>query len=100
MHEHCNVCHLRYLTDQGDLWAYLVTVDRALFLFPMIVMIYFRLYIPDVIWFYGFTTVVVFLFIFTLPHRNGMALGADYYLRRKMGDLADTPSTPPPANRE
>ena len=105
MHHRCSACGLEYLPDQGDLWAYLVAIDRALYVFPLIVMIYFRLYVPDIRWFYLLTGVLLILFIGTLPHRNGMALGVDYLIRRKWGDLSeaetqlgsnDTPRTPPP----
>lgn len=96
LRDHCEVCGLRLLSDQGDLWAYLVAVDRALFIFPLIVMIYFRLYNPNSIWYYVFCGVVVVGFLYTLPHRNGMSLGVDYLIRRKHGDLApkEAPAEP------
>ena len=94
MHDFCPVCGLQYLSNQGDLWASLVALDRALFILPLIVLIYFRLYVPDPIWFYILTGGLMFGFIITLPHRNGMALGADYLIRRKWGDLAEKESAP------
>ena len=99
LHDRCTVCDLKYLNDQGDLWAYLVAVDRALFILPLIVMIYFRLYIPDSIWFYILAAVLLFLFIWTLPHRNGMSLGVDYLIRRKWGDLSDEASAQNPTDK-
>ena len=90
---------MKYLNDQGDLWAYLVAVDRALFILPLIVMIYFRLYIPDSIWFYILAAVLLFLFIWTLPHRNGMSLGVDYLIRRKWGDLSGEASAQNPTDK-
>lgn len=89
MHDGCSGCGLQYLPDQGDLWAYLVAIDRALFIFPLIVMIYFRLYVQDIRWFYLLAVVLLVLFVGTLPQRNGMALGADYLIRRKWGDLSE-----------
>jgi len=106
MHDRCSACGLQYLPDQGDLWAYLVAIDRALFVFPLIVMIYFRLYVPDIRWFYTVAAGLLVLFVGTLPHRNGMALGVDYLIRRKWGDLSEAesqseppkpPNTSPPA---
>jgi uncharacterized protein (DUF983 family) len=94
LHDHCPHCHLQYLRDQGDLWAYLVAADRALFIFPMVIMIYFRLYIPDSNWFYVLVAALLVGFVYTLPHRNGMCLGADYLIRRRWGDLADEVSQP------
>jgi len=105
MHDRCSGCGLQYLPDQGDLWVYLVAIDRALFIFPLIVMIYFRLYVADIRWFYLVAGALLILFVGTLPQRNGIALGADYLIRRKWGDLseaeshrqsAEPPGSPPP----
>jgi uncharacterized protein (DUF983 family) len=99
LHDHCPHCRLKYLNDQGDLWAYLVAVDRALFILPLIVLIYFRLYLPESIWFYLFIGAIMVGFVYTLPHRNGMALGVDYLIRRKSGDLVEPEATPRPVER-
>lgn len=88
MHDRCSVCGLKYLQDQGDLWVYLVAGDRALFILPLIVMIYFQLYNPNSIWFFVFGAALFLGFVFTLPHRNGMGLGVDYLIRCKWGDLS------------
>ena len=88
LRDRCEVCGLQFLNNQGDLWAYLVAVDRALFIFPLVVMIYFRIYNPYSIWYYVFAFGLLGGFLFTLPHRNGMSLGVDYLIRRKHGDLA------------
>lgn len=96
MHDRCPHCQLQFLRDQGDLWAYLLAVDRALFIFPMVAMIYFRLYIPDSKWFYVLVVALLTGFVYTLPHRNGMCLGLDYLMRRKWGDLREEESLPKP----
>jgi len=96
MHEHCPACDFKYLADQGDLWVYLVVIDRAAFLFPLVVLIYFRLNNPDTVWFYLSSATVLFLLIYTFPHRNGVGLALDYYFRRKWGDLAE-PGSPTPS---
>jgi len=88
LHDRCPACGLQLLNDQGDLWAYLVAVDRALFIFPLVIMIYFRLYNPNSVWYYAFSIALLVGFIYTLPHRNGMSLGVDYLIRRRHGDLA------------
>jgi uncharacterized protein (DUF983 family) len=67
MHARCSNCGLQYLPDQGDLWAYVVAIDRALFIFPLIVMFYFRLYVPAITWFYVLAALVLILFVGTLP---------------------------------
>ena len=97
LHDHCSECGLQYLQDQGDLWAYLVAIDRALFIFPLIILIYFRLYIPSSFWLYVLAIGLLTGFIYTLPQRNGMALGLDYLVRRKWGDLSEDASPKPPA---
>jgi len=96
LHDRCGVCGLQYLNNQGDLWAYLVAVDRALFIFPLIIMIYFRIYNPNSLWYYGFSIALLAGFLYTLPHRNGMSLGVDYLIRRKHGDLSGKESPPKP----
>jgi uncharacterized protein (DUF983 family) len=96
LHDHCEVCGLQFLNNQGDLWAYLVAVDRALFIFPLIVMIYFRIYNPHSPWYYVFSIALLAGFLYTLPHRNGMSLGVDYLIRRKHGDLSGKESPPKP----
>jgi len=98
LHDHCSECNLQYLQDQGDLWAYLVAIDRALFILPLIILIYFRLYIPSSAWLYLLAAGLLTGFIYTLPHRNGIALGLDYLVRRKWGDLSAASMPPPPAD--
>jgi uncharacterized protein (DUF983 family) len=93
LNERCPVCNFKYLENEGDLWGYLLIVDRALFLLPIIVLLYFRLSNPNSAWFYIISGLLIFLLIYTLPHRNGMNLALDYYFRRKWGDLSNqTPS--------
>ena len=94
LHERCPVCGLQYLRNQGDLWAPLLLLDRALYIFPVIVLIYFRLNNPHAIWFYFLVGALLAGLIFTMPHRNGMALSLDYLMRRRWGDLSDEPSSP------
>jgi uncharacterized protein (DUF983 family) len=82
LHDSCAVCGLKYLESQGDLWGLIIFFDRALFIFPIIVMIYFRLYNASSGWFYGGGVAMLFLLIFTLPQRTGICLALDYALRR------------------
>jgi uncharacterized protein (DUF983 family) len=96
MHDRCPHCDFKYLADQGDLWAYLVVIDRAVFLFPLVVLIYFRLNNPTSVWFYVSAALVLFGLIYTFPHRNGLGLGCDYYFRRHWGDLAEPDATTKP----
>ena len=92
LRDECAVCGLKYLENQGDLWGYILFLDRALFILPLIVMIYFRLYNPNSVWFFIFGAAMLFVLIYTLPHRTGVSLALDYLIRRKSGDLAEQPS--------
>ena len=99
MHDHCSECSLRFLPNQGDLTAYLVVVDRGVFIFPLIALIYIRLYKDYPVSFYLVVAVgLVAAFFATLPVRNSIGLGLDYLARRKWGDLseAENPSLPKP----
>ena len=89
MYDHCERCGLKYLANEGDLWAYLILIDRALFLFPLVVMIYFRINNPESPWTWVIAGALLLLFLYTLPHRNAISLGIDYRIRRKAGDLAE-----------
>ena len=94
MHDRCSVCGLQYLPNQGDLLAFQMVINKGLFIFPLIVLMYFRLYVPDVRWFYLLASVLLIVFVGTLPHRSGMALAVDYLVRRKSGDLSETKTQP------
>ncbi len=96
LNDRCSVCGLEFLENQGDLWGYLVLVDRALFLFPLVVVIYFRVYSPNSAWCYLYTAALIFAFFYTLPHRNSISLAIDYLVRRKSGQLPDPESPKQP----
>ena len=83
MHEHCSVCGLKYLEDQGDLFGYLFVLDRALFILPLIAMVFLRLYVPNATWFYVVWAILMIGLVFTLPQRSGMSIAIDYMFRRK-----------------
>ena len=79
--DRCEVCGLKYLEDQGDLFGYLFLIDRGLFIFPLIVMIYFRSYVPNQNWFYLLCVVMLFTLFYTLPHRTGVGVSLEYWFR-------------------
>jgi uncharacterized protein (DUF983 family) len=83
MHEHCAVCGLKYLEDQGDLFGYLFVLDRAIFILPLIAMVFLRLYVPSSSWFYVLWVVLMVALVFTLPQRTGMSIAIDYMFRRR-----------------
>ena len=69
-------------------------IDRAVFLFPLVVLIYFRLNNPETLWFYFSSGLIAFSLVYTFPHRNAMGLAMDYWMRRKCGDLAEQNQPP------
>jgi uncharacterized protein (DUF983 family) len=83
VNEQCAECGWKFLRDQGDLWGYLLLVDRALFIFPIIVVLFFGLYDPNSVWYYVFLLGVVALLIGTMPNRNGLCIGLDYIIRTR-----------------
>ncbi len=87
MHERCAVCGLRYLDNQGDLFGYLFVLDRALFILPLIALVFFRLYVPSSRWFYGIFALLMIALVSTLPQRTGISVAIDYlFRRRRAGD--------------
>ena len=85
-HDQCAVCGLKFLENQGDLWGLLLIIDRALFILPLVAMIYFKWYNPASVWFYVFCGGMIFGLLYTLPHRTGMCLAVDYRIRRESED--------------
>jgi len=77
----CSSCGLRYLLNQGDPWVFLLVLDRAVFIFPPIVIIYFGLLASSlaitVIAFLG----LIALLIYTTPHRYGICVALDWITR-------------------
>jgi len=41
--EYCQACGSRVERNSGDSWAFLIFIDRAVFLFPLVVALFFRL---------------------------------------------------------
>ena len=87
LHEHCPACGLKYLESQGDLLGPLVFLDRLLFLIPLVVLFYFGVWHPRLLWLVLSGGATLFLLVYTMPNRNGVSLAIDYLIRRKEGDL-------------
>jgi uncharacterized protein (DUF983 family) len=83
MHERCDACGLKYLDNEGDLFGYLFVLDRALFILPLIALVFFRVYVPSSRWFYVVWGLLMIGLVWTLPHRSGMSVALDYYFRRR-----------------
>lgn len=83
LYDNCSVCGLQYLRDQGDLWGYLLFVDRAMFIFPLVVMFYFGWWNPNSVWYWSAIAVLLAGMVYTIPHRNGISVGLEYYVRMR-----------------
>lgn len=83
LYDNCSVCGLQYLRDQGDLWGYLLFVDRAMFIFPLVVMFYFGWWNPNSFWYWTAIVGLVAAMVYTIPHRNGISVGLEYYVRMR-----------------
>jgi uncharacterized protein (DUF983 family) len=81
VNDRCSECGWQFLRDQGDLWGYLLLIDRALFIFPIVVVLFFRIHDPRSVWFYAFLAGILALLIGTMPNRNGLCIGLDYFIR-------------------
>jgi uncharacterized protein (DUF983 family) len=86
LHDNCSACGLQYLRDQGDLWGYLLFVDRAMFIFPLVVMFYFGWWNPNSIWYWTAIASLLAAMIYTIPHRNGISVGLEYFVRMRTED--------------
>ena len=86
LHDNCSECGLQYLRDQGDLWGYLLFVDRAMFIFPLVVMFYFGWWNPSSVWYWGVIGLLIAGMVYTIPHRNAISVGLDYMVRTRTED--------------
>jgi uncharacterized protein (DUF983 family) len=85
VHPNCSVCGLALAPRPGDTWGFWVLGDR-IFLFVPVVLIYFSLAPPALIWRIALIVVLLVPFLATMPHRLGVCIGLDYLSRSRWGD--------------
>ena len=85
MRDVCSVCGLRYLEDRGDPWAFLMIIDRAVFIFPIIVALYFGLHRASLQVFVVFSAGLGALFLLATPNRYGASVALVYWVRCRFG---------------
>ena len=85
----CPECGLQYLENQGDVFGFIVLIDRVVFLIPLVVIFFLLPHEENSISRYIWGGLLVILLVYTFPHRLGIGLGIDYRLRRETGDLAE-----------
>jgi hypothetical protein len=76
---------LRYLEDRGDPWAFLMLIDRAAFIFPLVVALYFGLHRASLAGFIGFGVVLGVVFVLATPNRYGMSVALVHWARWRFG---------------
>ena len=99
LHQRCSACDLQFQLNPGDSWAFLVFVDRAAVVFPIVVAVYFDLFNLGLPLFLAFTTLLAGLFVLTTPNRYGFCLALDYLTRVRWGDASDILPELPHTNR-
>ena len=85
MNERCPVCDLQFLEDRGDPWMFLLILDRAAFIFPIVVALFFGLHRVSLPLFVVCGVLVGVLFLLTAPHRYGASVALVYWTRWRFG---------------
>ncbi len=81
MRPNCSACGLRYLLNQGDPWAFLLILDRGVFIFPPIVVIYFGFLPESTLGIVAVFMAIAATLIYTTPHRYGVCIALDWLTR-------------------
>ena len=85
MHERCSSCDLKYLEDRGDPWAFLMVIDRAAFIFPLVVALFFGLHRVSLTAFIVCGVLLGVLFLWTASNRYGVSVALVYWTRWRFG---------------
>ena len=95
MHDRCNVCGLRYLLNQGDLWLYVIVMDRIPIAIGLILLFFFGLHTPTWPGALLFFAAMAVPLVATLPQRQGIAVALNYLSRVYFRDPSDDLPEPP-----
>ena len=80
---------MKYLENQGDLLGPLMLADRVVVLIPIVVVLYLLPHKPGAIWPWVVAGSLLAVLVYTFPHRIGMSVAFDYFMRRKSGNLSN-----------
>lgn len=78
MRNRCDSCNLQFFEDNGDNWFFLLIIDRALFIFPIIVAYYFD---SGPMFIVILSLILLVLFIIFTPMRLGLSFAFVYFFR-------------------
>lgn len=87
-HERCPNCRLLYQRNYGDIWIYMLILDRIPILFG-IALLYFGFRATNWMAIAGFAIVMALPLLATMRNRQGLALALDYLSRVYMPDPSD-----------
>ena len=80
MKEKCDNCNILFIEQNGDNWFFLLIIDRALFIFPIIVAYYFNIN-PWTIIYLCISLMIVFILL--TPYRLCLSLALDFFLKSR-----------------
>ncbi|MCP5463782.1 MAG: hypothetical protein H7A33_02025 [Deltaproteobacteria bacterium] len=72
----CKHCQSQLNVDAGESWFFLLLLDRALFIFPLIVLVYFEVHRFSLGLFLFLAATIFFLLFKTTKNRNALAFAA------------------------
>ena len=81
MKEKCDSCDTNFIEKNGDNWFFLIFIDRAFFIFPVVIMLYFTL---SILYLIIVIFSIVIIFVLSTRLRLGISLAFDYYMRTKI----------------
>ena len=80
VNDKCCDCGLTFLSNDDGTWFFLLLIDRAFFIFPLVVLMYFG-FEPLIFVFLALLLGSIFVFVSSI--RLGIVVGLDYYLNSK-----------------
>ena len=77
----CSNCGLVFQDNNDGTWFFLLMIDRAFFIFPLVVLMYLGAN-PGLVIIIG--VILILLLIAASPVRMGISVAIDYYLKTKL----------------
>lgn len=87
-HERCSNCRLLFQRNYGDIWMFMLVLDRIPILFGIAV-VYFGFRATNWMAAAGFAVAMAVPLIATMRNRQGLALALDYLSRVYLPDASD-----------
>ena len=81
INEICSYCGVKFLENPGDSWGFLLLLDRALFIFPIIVIYYLLIDTISALTAVSIGVIFMVIFILMTPQRIGVSMAIEYWIR-------------------